>query len=636
MADVNENEHMSLKDRLFLSPTQKYKIYGTFPWKMIINIFLIISTTSQIVIVMELTSSYSRSEVRFFHEQFLAEGDKTDPEFPSKLYLYTINDLISHIQQSIDNYYSLKDKSITEIDYLTPLKDTQIALEFFYQTAYYNQENKKNYQKAFMINKDDLGPFKPDYRSKLREILRLTKFFRLNFTVVTYIPFNSEDNYKCFIWDIKEVYSFEQRNHYTVSLKTNKRACSESIRSFNQKHKFELEAKTSIYNLDWIHYIVICLSLVSIILIVKYIHTNSMIYYQLKSKYKKTYVEIKRIGHFNQVKQKAKWNLLSSKDKKKFFNTWDITALIGNIIQLLGSILLLYKKGSIMLINQLLIGSGCFISYLSIGRYLEFLRDYNPFISTILKAIPNALRYFFGVLPIYIGFILFGVGIFWRSERFASIPMAFITLLAMMNGDSVLDIISDLKGINFFIGQVYSYLFGGLFIAVVMNIFVSIIEEAYVESKMKNRNHWIYSFLKMNQSNTKEAMVSVNDSISNSNSNEDKIDMTKGPRKLYEKVRSKAILREAINIEMSRFDDKNLDVSPKNKNSHLMNIDNPIEQYLNKIDKALKELENIAEEVVASNESKMKSELKKFLQQNISHLKHNKIKVIEDTINSDN
>jgi hypothetical protein len=40
-----------LKDSLFLSPIEKYKIYGRFPWKLIIHILLVIATTSQVKII---------------------------------------------------------------------------------------------------------------------------------------------------------------------------------------------------------------------------------------------------------------------------------------------------------------------------------------------------------------------------------------------------------------------------------------------------------------------------------------------------------------------------------------------------------------------------------------------------------
>lgn len=34
-------------------------------------------------------------------------------------------------------------------------------------------------------------------------------------------------------------------------------------------------------------------------------------------------------------------------------------------------------------------------------------------------------------------------------------------------------------------------------VSVVMNVFIAIIEEAYITIKMKNKNHWIYMYLKL-------------------------------------------------------------------------------------------------------------------------------------------
>ena len=42
---------MPLKDNLFLSPIEKYKFYGRFPWKMVIHLLLVILTTTQVNIL---------------------------------------------------------------------------------------------------------------------------------------------------------------------------------------------------------------------------------------------------------------------------------------------------------------------------------------------------------------------------------------------------------------------------------------------------------------------------------------------------------------------------------------------------------------------------------------------------------
>jgi len=45
----NEKKDMPIRDNLFLSPIEKYKFYGRFPWKMIIHMLLVILTTTQVI-----------------------------------------------------------------------------------------------------------------------------------------------------------------------------------------------------------------------------------------------------------------------------------------------------------------------------------------------------------------------------------------------------------------------------------------------------------------------------------------------------------------------------------------------------------------------------------------------------------
>ena len=68
-------------------------------------------------------------------------------------------------------------------------------------------------------------------------------------------------------------------------------------------------------------------------------------------------------------------------------------------------------------------------------------------------------------------------------------------LYAIVNGDSIYDIIVDITDKNNFYGQVYGYLFTILFIIVVMNVFIAIIQEAYVSAKVASQSQWIYSDL---------------------------------------------------------------------------------------------------------------------------------------------
>ena len=63
MRDLKENtNNLNIRDKLFINPIEKYQIFGKFPWRFILNIFLVILTTVQVLLVDSSTTSYSRAE----------------------------------------------------------------------------------------------------------------------------------------------------------------------------------------------------------------------------------------------------------------------------------------------------------------------------------------------------------------------------------------------------------------------------------------------------------------------------------------------------------------------------------------------------------------------------------------------
>lgn len=122
--------------------------------------------------------------------------------------------------------------------------------------------------------------------------------------------------------------------------------------------------------------------------------------------------------------------------------------------------------------TEVLVGFGCMLAFINIGRYIEYSANYATLYVTLTGALPNVIRYLIGVMPIFLGFIFFGLCLFWRSERFTNTSNIMIILFALAQGDSVFDTFKDLSGISFFIGQIYLYLFCIMFI--VYNIFFNI------------------------------------------------------------------------------------------------------------------------------------------------------------------
>ena len=95
-------------------------------------------------------------------------------------------------------------------------------------------------------------------------------------------------------------------------------------------------------------------------------------------------------------------------EKKKLLNGWSIICLCGNVVQIFGSGLSLFDPDNILLGTEILVGFGCMLAYINIGRYLDTYSDYSTITETLKRSLPNVLRYLFGVMPIFFGFIFFG------------------------------------------------------------------------------------------------------------------------------------------------------------------------------------------------------------------------------------
>lgn len=186
--------------------------------------------------------------------------------------------------------------------------------------------------------------------------------------------------------------------------------------------------------------------------------------------------------------------------KRLAFNSWSIICMAGNIMQVFGSAISLFDTNNIMTSTEILVGFGCMLAFLNLGRYIEYSQNYATIYVTLRNSLPKVMRYLIGVTPIFLGYIFLGLCIFWKSERFTDTSNVMIILFSLANGDSIYDAFKDLSGFHFFIGQLYLYSFCITFIVVVLNIFIAIIEEAYINSKMQNKTHWVFDYIKNDKS----------------------------------------------------------------------------------------------------------------------------------------
>lgn len=127
------------------------------------------------------------------------------------------------------------------------------------------------------------------------------------------------------------------------------------------------------------------------------------------------------------------------------------------------------------------------LAWPNITRYIEYYRESAVFINTLGRSLPYVAKFLIGVMPLFLGYVFLGVAMFWNSKRFQTSSGAMVTLFAVLNGDMVYDTFHDLSFINVVLAQIYMYSFVLLFINVVQNVFITIIEDGFIAVKYRTQ-----------------------------------------------------------------------------------------------------------------------------------------------------
>ena len=587
--DYSNPSHIPYKDKISLSPIEKYRIYGKFPIRMIFDIALAILTTVQIIMVSGPTTEYTKAVERFFYDAFLQNDDYSEEEVQRIKYIYTMDDLVDMVNKSRDNYYDLNSISLGNFSFNYNENETNKILV---SIDYINKENDVELMEEYNMTEEDAWIFNDTYTNlERKKIINQIKTFFIEYKVNSFEPYNFGDYYECFQWDIKQIFDFERRYHFSVTLDMEFTPCQDLTENGN----------TFIKGCYWIPSFMLIFSLFNFILTVRSLVIAFKYYLNFQYVYSKENIKIEREN--KPPKIKTKWDMLREKDKKNIVSRINYIQAIGNIAQFLAAALLLYEGSEVIIITKYILGIAAALSYLNLMKYLKYYSHFQTIIFTLLKSIPYLILYFIGTMPLFLPFVVFGIANFPYSERFYSFTRVILNLFGMMNGDSLIDVINDMIDNNFFLGHLYIYLFLFLFICFVINIFVSIIEDSFVSSKMKNQNHWIYSFVKKTD-----------------NKNDDKSKLSRTEMKLRDEMRRKSLIRTALNKagkkEKDNIEKEKLILNEQGQ----LNLNESIKYFDQTFNKMKDDIKNITNEIKESKECKMKNELKQFILKRISNL----------------
>mmetsp|Transcript_8781 Transcript_8781/g.9506 ORF Transcript_8781/g.9506 Transcript_8781/m.9506 type:complete len:457 (-) Transcript_8781:40-1410(-) len=179
------------------------------------------------------------------------------------------------------------------------------------------------------------------------------------------------------------------------------------------------------------------------------------------------------------------WENLRFREKLQFIDLWNIVIFVGNIIQIAASLSVLVQFNQYYTFFQLTIGLGCMFSWITMLKYFKYDSKYNTLLETLGTSLPRIMRYIAGVIPVFMGYLFLALSLFWRSNFFTDFSSSLIALFCVLNGDTIYDMATDIMFINLVAGLIFAITFVVLFITVVQNIFISIIEESYIRSCKK-------------------------------------------------------------------------------------------------------------------------------------------------------
>ncbi|PRP83576.1 hypothetical protein PROFUN_09125 [Planoprotostelium fungivorum] len=449
-----EKPKMSPSAMLTASWWDKWTIYGRFPWKILIQALIIISSTTAILLYNSQTSFYLRE---------MAVGS---PE--NDISFHSINDTVEFVQHCVNQYYGWPEDSIEGILYGTtinsPPKDPTLTV-----LTRKTNNGTDTMEDVYRLNSTYLGPLQQPW-PQLQNLFHRTISMDIAFQLYSYeFPKAPERLHK---WDI-QVFLAASNGHVKASLSV----------EYDDMISDEISLWKGTRMVSIFFFVTsMILALILQVLAFTSLKRSFVIFQTLKAKSSHKAAQLKS--------KIVPWDKIPLGIKLRFFNHWFIVSFVACAFIVIGSIFgALTTMGyrgqydAVRIIFRLLFGLGTLLTWAGFTRFLAFDDKYTVLISALGRGLPNIMRFLVSAVPIFFGYCFFGILYFSEDTiRFSSLGQAAVTLFGLQNGD---DIQVTLRSIapHAIVGGIYFFTFIFLAIYAITNIFISIMSDAYDTSK---------------------------------------------------------------------------------------------------------------------------------------------------------
>jgi len=523
-AGSSERRRIPAKDRVMLSTWQKWIMYGQFPYKLVLHVVLVFLTTWQILFFNGQDAAYRRAAHRNWYYYFFPK----EFDFEARnFYLYTVDETVDSLSRAVLNYQKIVLTSVDQLVHPTKPEfcfDDDHCSDGLLEVVRFDPDfvigHVGKISERYWIRKDDYGPIDRRKRSakEIAEYLQSLLHMNLSYRLEARGPDGS--GRECLVWEIRLEYHFEQRGQIELLLHSNVvMSCDDEVPGW------------SLFS-SQVH-------VVNITIVFFSVWSSALSFRSLFSSYKLLRRAERRYrGEIDQSAPnspmiESSWTPLldegassssstpllssenaplsgaptrpttpglqeptiskfSTRDKLLFFNLWNLLTLCAAFLNITGALLCLMNNqrySPSKFHKKLFCGMGCALLWTNSISFLAHKPSYYTVVLTLRRALPRVARFLVGVIPIFLGYALFGLLYFGdHSERFGSFGVSLFTLFAVLNGDVIRETFTDLVSIYPMLSQVYLYSFICLFTFVVLNVFIAIVEESFFSTRSKARS----------------------------------------------------------------------------------------------------------------------------------------------------
>ncbi|CAI5704190.1 unnamed protein product [Peronospora effusa] len=475
-AQQKDERSMNTMERLILSPWEKWTKHGRFPYKLLLHVVLILLTFAQMQLFDAQNAAYMRASYRNWAFFFLPPTADIGvvPRFQRNF--YTINHTITAVHYLRDSYFSIGNASVANYEYSTHLHGRNPATQT-------DSRSMTLWQKKHLFRSLHVVKFSFPLRDR-----QIGNFYE-----------------ECFEWHVNVRFQVIESAQIHVQLED----CEVLRCASMHPRPFWATARQSFV---WMHVVVAVFSLLYMVLSLSALRRSFCFMTRARkllldhvpkrnhdkngcgpydiasddSNSDRSQRYANRRGFFKS------WSQIPFTLKLQLLNSLQLLVLISLVLLLLStmwSLLFLEAHMPIRFGHRLLHATALLLLWSCLVGYLEHNQHIYSIVLTLKWGTPRVLQFLLGVSPIFVGYALFGTIYFGNKiEEFGTLSASMITLFSLMNGDIIMDTFDAMELHHFTVsGSAYLYSFISLFMYVVLNIFIAIVEEAFFATQSSRR-----------------------------------------------------------------------------------------------------------------------------------------------------